>query len=302
MSSEPLVSVVLPTYNRASVLSRAMASVLSQSYRELELIVVDDGSTDQTRAVVERTADPRVRYLYRPNGGPGAARNTGVAAARGQFVAFQDSDDEWLPEKLARQMDRMRASPADIGMVLCGHREIRPEKTRELVADAHMAGGDQETSLLTGLWYVPPTWLVRRTALVQAGPFDESLPSCEDWDLAFRLCDVCRFDGVPEVLVIKHHTSGSVFDNAPGRVAGIQRILRRHRHRWRTSPYWLAHHEYWLGYWHLVHLRQRARGWRHLLQALFHHPASQFEPVSLLFRQGVRGRTNALLRSLGIVR
>src|SRR5687767_7523259 len=115
---DPVVSVVLPTYNRAPLLGRAIRSVLGQSYTDFELIVVDDGSTDGTSGVVAGFRDKRIRYLpLARNTGAGAARNAGIRVARGKFVAFQDSDDEWLPAKLAKQMSAFERGPAKLGVV-----------------------------------------------------------------------------------------------------------------------------------------------------------------------------------------
>jgi glycosyltransferase involved in cell wall biosynthesis len=297
-----LVSVVLPTYNRAAVVGRALRSVLAQTYGELDVIVVDDGSTDDTEAVVTDVQDPRVRYVRRGNGGPGAARNTGIALARGRYVAFQDSDDEWLPDKLTKQVAKLLAAPADVGLVVCGHREFRPETVNELTVEEFLARGDAKGSLLTGLWYVPATWLARRDVLERAGPFDESLPSCEDHDLAFRLSDVCRFECVPEILVLKHHTGGSVYDHAATRVEGFRRVLERHRVRWREAPFYLARQEYMLGYWLLLEQRRRFLGWRYLWQSVWHHPQSRWDPVTELLRNSLRGRAEWILRGLGLVR
>lgn len=97
----PTVSVVIPTYNRAHLVGRAIQSVLNQTYQDFEIIVVDDGSTDNTEEVVKSFNDPRIRYIrHDQNRGGSAARNTGIKMARGEYIAFQDSDDEWLPEKL----------------------------------------------------------------------------------------------------------------------------------------------------------------------------------------------------------
>src|SRR5436190_14892321 len=110
-----LVSVVLPSYNRGYIIQRAIDSVLGQSHRRLELIVVDDGSTDDTRRRVEAYGPP-VRYVFRPNGGVSAARNTGLPLSRGEFIALLDSDDVWLPWKIAAQVRFLRAQP-EVGMV-----------------------------------------------------------------------------------------------------------------------------------------------------------------------------------------
>jgi glycosyltransferase involved in cell wall biosynthesis len=107
-----LVSVVLPTFNRGYCLERAIRSVLGQTYPDWELIVVDDGSTDDTQAVLESFKDPRIRvFRHSVNRGVAAARNTGLAAARGEFIAFLDSDDEWRPDKLTKQLDVMTRAP-----------------------------------------------------------------------------------------------------------------------------------------------------------------------------------------------
>ncbi len=108
------VTVVIPTYNRASVIEQSVRSVLNQTYDNLEVIVVDDGSTDDTRAVIEQIKDARLRYIWQENSGACAARNKGVQNARGEYIAFQDSDDIWYPDKLSKQMDMMLKMKADV--------------------------------------------------------------------------------------------------------------------------------------------------------------------------------------------
>jgi glycosyltransferase involved in cell wall biosynthesis len=114
----PLISVVLPTYNRASMLAVAVQSVLAQTFADLELIVVDDGSTDETPGVLEAIADPRlVRLRSDQQRGAAVSRNAGIGAARGEFLAFQDSDDEWLPGKLERQLSVFADHGSGLGAV-----------------------------------------------------------------------------------------------------------------------------------------------------------------------------------------
>ena len=114
----PKVTVILPVYNRSGSLEDSMRSVLNQSFRDLELIVVDDASTEDLRPIVAAVADPRVRYIRQArNGGASVARNAGLAAAKGEYIAFQDSDDLWLPGKLKAQMAMLQAAPADVGVV-----------------------------------------------------------------------------------------------------------------------------------------------------------------------------------------
>lgn len=132
-----LVTVIIPTYNRAKTIERSINSVLSQSYSNLELIVVDDGSSDNTKSVVENIDDSRVRYIWQNNSGACAARNNGINNARGEYIAFNDSDDTWKPNKLEKQLEVVTKTGADV--VFCklsipvknGYKKFQPEGINE---------------------------------------------------------------------------------------------------------------------------------------------------------------------------
>ena len=129
MGAKPIVSVVIPTFNRAHLIMRALQSVLTQTFTAWETIVVDDGSTDDTETVVLSLGDSRIRYCRQPeNRGPAAARNRGMREAKGEFIAFLDSDDEWFPDKLELQVARFRELPETVGLIYTGaqtpHRRI----------------------------------------------------------------------------------------------------------------------------------------------------------------------------------
>lgn len=134
--SGPAVSVVLPTYNRAHLLSESIGSVLAQGYSDFEILVVDDGSTDNTREVVAGIDDKRIRYVeLTPNRGQASARNVGIKEAKADLIAFQDSDDIWMPEKLGMQVSALRESPPGTGVVytayerICGNRrDVLPSR------------------------------------------------------------------------------------------------------------------------------------------------------------------------------
>ena len=114
----PTVSIIIPTYNREQLLGRAIKSVLAQTYQDFELIIVDDGSTDNTERLVKSFNSEKTRYIrHRKNKGPAAARNTGIRSAKGDYIAFQDSDDEWMPEKLEKQMRAFTTAPPEVGVV-----------------------------------------------------------------------------------------------------------------------------------------------------------------------------------------
>lgn len=184
----PHVSVVIATYDHARWVGQAVRSVAQQQFRDLEIIVVDDGSTDDTARVVRETGVP-LRYLRQDNRGPGGARNTGIDAARGRLVAFLDADDLWLPDKLALQVplleSRAEAVLVYADALMWDETAGRAEGTH---ADrqAHPSGRILAAVLRENP--IPsPTPLVRRAPLLRAGGFDETLRVCEDWDLWIRL-------------------------------------------------------------------------------------------------------------------
>jgi glycosyltransferase involved in cell wall biosynthesis len=183
----PEVSVVVPAYNRAATLRRALDSALGQSVQDIELLVINDGSTDETAAVAAAVGDPRVRILrHAVNRGAAAARNTGIRAAGAPFIAFLDSDDAWLPGKLAAQLAALRAAPRE-QMVSCHGVRIHlldhgvsrdqplldsPDWFARLLRDCDLSPG--------------ATLLARREAFDRVGLLDETLPRFEDWDWLLR--------------------------------------------------------------------------------------------------------------------
>ena len=180
------VSVVIPTFNRTALLGRALASVQRQTFEPLEIIVVDDGSTDDTRQMLER-AFPGCRYLRQPNGGVSSARNLGIEASRGKWIALLDSDDEWLPEKLANQLQLLADLPDH---PLCHTDEIWVRNGRRVNAmKKHAKSGGWIFSNCLPLCVISPSSaLIKRTLFDEIGLFDESLPACEDYDLWLRIC------------------------------------------------------------------------------------------------------------------
>lgn len=183
----PLVTVIIPTRDRAGTIERAVRSVLGQTLGNLEIVVVDDGSTDGTRAVVESIDDRRLRYLFlEENRGAAGARNAGIEASAGTYIAFLDSDDEWLSEKLRTQIDGLEgssgASAACSGYFLA---DDAPEANRRQVKPPTPESWLGE--LLMGCRLSPgATLLARRDAFDEIGLFDEAYPRYEDWDWLLR--------------------------------------------------------------------------------------------------------------------
>lgn len=211
MNKRQLVSVVLPTYNRAHTIRRAIQSVLNQTFRDFELIIVDDASIDNTREMVEQFADPRIRYIvHSKNRGGGAARNTGIKAARGIYAAFQDSDDEWLPEKLEKQMNYLEAAPSDRVVVYTAFLRCQGAKAIYIPKIfVRKKSGDVHEELMKGNFVGTPTLLIRKDLLFNVGLFDEGLPSLQDWDLVIRLSKLYQFFCIDEPLVNAYTSTGS---------------------------------------------------------------------------------------------
>lgn len=188
-TSVPLISVIIPTYNRGWVLKEAIDSVLSQDFDSFEMIVVDDGSTDNTPDVLGRYGD-RITVIPQSNRGVSAARNRGVREAKGDLIAFLDSDDLWLPGKLATQAAFFRSRP---DALICQTEEIWIRNGRR-VNPKHRhkkpSGWIFEPSLALCL-VSPSAVMIRRELFEEMGGFDESLPACEDYDLWLRIG--CRY-------------------------------------------------------------------------------------------------------------
>jgi glycosyltransferase involved in cell wall biosynthesis len=199
--STPLVSVVIPAYNAAEFIRAAIESVLGQTYRSLELIVVDDGSTDDTGAIA-RSFGSRLRYLHQANARQAAARNRGIRESGGELLAFLDADDCWHEEKVAKQVARLRADPT-LGLVYCSVLEIDSAGRAGLYRPARLRGRAMRDVLLgePSGGVCGSTFLLPRRVLETVGLFDENLAPCEDTDLLWRVASAYPIDFVDEPLV-----------------------------------------------------------------------------------------------------
>jgi len=214
----PEVSVIIPTYNRREFLREALTSVLAQTYHDFELIVVDDGSDDDTAAVVQEFAG--VRYVFQPNHGVSAARNRGVALSSGALLAFLDSDDLWQPRKLEQQVAFFSAHPH---ARICQTEELwlRHGVRVNPHAKHRKAGGDIFARSLALCLVSPSAVMLRRELFEQVGGFDETLPACEDYDLWLRIAATEPVYLIETPLVIKR---GGHADQLSRRYWGMDRF------------------------------------------------------------------------------
>jgi glycosyltransferase involved in cell wall biosynthesis len=227
----PLVSVVIPTYNRKAVLLESIASVQLQTFGDLEILVCDDGSTDGSREAVQSVAaaDGRVRWIPGEHcGSPGIVRNRGIRAASAAWIAFQDSDDLWIPEKLAKQMAVLRTAP-DAQFIYAHAAALLPDGSRQRMTPFRIPrqGRIFETLLMYSVVH-PQTMVVRRSLLDQVGYFNEDmgLRIVEDYVLVLRLAAAAPFHFVDEDLVHYRTQADSISADLFGSIDEYERVLK----------------------------------------------------------------------------
>ncbi len=236
---KPAFSVIIPTFNRADTLGQAIHSVLNQGYTDFELLVVDDGSTDHTPALVEAISDPRLRYLRQPNRGRTNARNRGAALARGRYITFLDSDDEALPEWLAH-FGRAFTDPR-VGLVYAGMQVVEPGQPRQVVLP-RPAGPVFEHQ--PGLFGPGGTFGLRQELFRAVGGYVETLVYSENTELALRLIPYCvqngwRVVGLAEPLLVYYKRPPAAARSAAhcrATLESVQYILQHHGPRLRQHP------------------------------------------------------------------
>jgi glycosyltransferase involved in cell wall biosynthesis len=231
----PLVSAAIVTYNRAAYLGDAIESVLAQTFADLEVIVVDDGSTDDTERVVEPYLD-RVRYIRQENGGESAARNTAIAAAQGEFLAFCDSDDRWYPDRLERQTAAVRDRPR-VGLVH-GHVELIDEDGNRLPEQNAAHRAIFSAAHRKPVTYAGYAWncrclssatLFRRSVFDEIGGYDLALPAAADYDVYLRLVlagyEVVFLHGAPLAEYRLHAEQSTAYNLGMGQILTAEKHL-----------------------------------------------------------------------------
>lgn len=241
----PAIAVIMPVYNRATTVQRAIDSVLAQDFGDFELIVVDDGSSDGTHDVVEAVGDARIRCLRQPeNMGGNAARNRGVRDAASPLVTFLDSDDTFLPHKLGFIARYFRDHP-EIDAVIDSFQLVYPPGTgkapvQRINPDLDKSAAVEEAIFARRLYKATPAISARREALIAAGLFDETLRRRQDMDLLLRLTRSARCGAVSEVLWVKHWSADSISAKQETFATAVIEMCERH-------PCYLAVPEFRIG-------------------------------------------------------
>ena len=226
----PKVSVVIPTCNRAAFLRAAIESVLSQTFQDFEIIVIDDASRDETPEMVRALGDGRIRYLrHESRKGQGATRNAGIREARGDYVALLDDDDEWLPEKLRRQVALLERAPAKLGLIYTGFFKVDASSKRVLSEVRPQQRGEVFDALARGNWIgTCSTVLLRRICFDRAGYFDEDLASGADYDMWVRVARHFQVDCIEEPLVLYRVHAERISTSRDTTIRGVESLLRKH--------------------------------------------------------------------------
>lgn len=268
LQENALISIVIPTYNRADLITDALDSVCAQTYRPIELLIVDDGSTDETEAVVNEWVEGRgtrdlgrglrvegrgskvegqlaaldtrhstlvsqlsIRYIHQDNLGGNPARNHGIREAKGNYIAFLDSDDAWLPEKLEKQMKKFE--DPQVVAVYCGVRHMDFESGRILEPSDRLypEGNLLEQLLVRDVTVQTSAYVVRKSVFDQVGPFDTELQARQDWDMWIRVATAGKIACVPEPLVnFREHAGVRTASNPMKEINGYRAIRKKYAH------------------------------------------------------------------------
>lgn len=263
------IAVILPTYNRAHTLERAVRSVLAQSFRQWQLVIVDDGSIDSTAQLLERLTDPRILVVSVSHQGAAEARNIGVRAATAPFVTFLDSDDEALPEWLERLNYAFHEQDADI--VTTGFEIVREDGRSDTFGLRDMGplfDGVRANIVFSG------TWAVRRAIFEQVGGFTKGMPASQHTEVAFRLLPAAQRNGWSivgiESPLIRHYAKSpdGIREDDGAVLAGAEFLIKEYGEMIRQrDPGRLANHHSVAGF-RSARLGERARARRHFLAAL----------------------------------
>ncbi|MCK4994901.1 MAG: glycosyltransferase [Candidatus Omnitrophica bacterium] len=275
-STPPQVSIIIPTYNRAELIGRSIKSVLQQSYQDFEIIVIDDGSNDNSGEVISSFNDERIIYLRRAErGGVAKARNEGIIRARGSFIAFQDSDDEWLPEKLEKQIKIFEQATPKLGVVYSNMWKIDKDGKKEqkfaprIMPEDRIVYKDALRHRLMNIGIVSA--LINRACFEKVGIFDEKLLRYVDLELLMRVSKYYYFYHLSEPLVKYYITNNSISSDRNALISAEKVILDKYYQDIKKDRKLLSKRLYWIGTL-LCQEGQMLQGRKYILQAIKKSP------------------------------
>lgn len=243
----PKVSVIVPTHNRADLLKAAIQSVLDQTYADFELLVCDDASNDHTTDTVAGFSDPRIIYTrYEKNSGVVELRNNAVDSSRGAYIAFLDDDDEWLPEKLEKQVNVLDRSSRETGAVFTGAIFLDTRLGRERVVIPRHRGNIFK-ELLFNDFIVTSSLVVKKSCFEKAGRFDHEFKSASDFDMWIRISALFEFDCIEEPLVRYRVHQNSISNNNLNVIRGLERLIAKHSNSFNGNKRAYGNHLFKLG-------------------------------------------------------
>ncbi|MHA1381845.1 MAG: glycosyltransferase family 2 protein [Candidatus Helarchaeota archaeon] len=226
-----MISVIIPTYNRAKLLPRAIRSVLNQTYENFEIIIIDDASKDNTQEVVNSFSDRRIKYicLYE-RVGVAAARNIGIKTSEGKFLTFLDSDDEWHPMKLKAQIDAINRFDKEIGIIYTSTLRKYDDKQYAIPSNkVKKKEGYLFRNMILGRYLVPtPSALVKKICFEKCGYFDENLRVLEEWDLWIRMSKFFKLGYINKPMTFSYYTPSSLSTHRELFALGIWKIIKKH--------------------------------------------------------------------------
>jgi glycosyltransferase involved in cell wall biosynthesis len=272
MVKNPTVSVIIPTHNRAKLIGKAIKSVLNQTYQDFEIIIVDDGSTDNTEETVKSFNNFKIRYISHSNNrGISAARNTGIRASRGKYIALLDSDDEWLPEKLDQQIKVFQNASSEVGVVCSWSYNIDEKGNYISKRCLPKKDGYIYEDLLSTNPISVPTVLIRKECFHRVGLFDNLLNAQQDWDMWIRIAKYYKFVLIKIPLVKYRIHPNQISKNLEVKVITAKRILKKYANELKKRPGAYSKHHFYIGN-RLCHMGKTKEGQRYLLKAILLYP------------------------------
>ena len=231
MEKHVKVSVIIPTYNRANLVEKAIKSVLNQTYQDFEIIVVDDASTDNTEEVIKNFSNKRIKYIKcKKNKGDSFARNTGIKIAKGEYIAFLDSDDEWLREKLEKQIKVLDNKPPEVGAVYSDvlYIDKNGKNLNRKLSNPGKEGYIYEELFGGNCVGTPSTLLIRKECFNRVGLFDVLIGTFSDWDMWIRIAKYYRFTFIKVPLVKYRIHFNRMSENLELKIISAERILSKY--------------------------------------------------------------------------